>query len=102
MTFFGDSLRAAEVNIDGVNVVFEHFGSSDHGIWIVTTELGDKRSVFGTGGKVLLFVSFGGGHDFRMKHVSVAEIGSVLSAEQPEWQLRLINHGRADKERVFG
>jgi hypothetical protein len=53
MTFFSDSLRTAEVDIDSVNFVFEHFGSCNHGIGIVTTELGDKRSVFRTGGKVL-------------------------------------------------
>jgi hypothetical protein len=51
---------------------------------------------------VLLFISFGGGHDFGMKHGGVTEIGAVLSAEQSERQLRLINHGCTNKERLFG
>ncbi len=102
MAFFSDSLRTSEVNIDRVNLVFKQFGGSDHGIWVITTELGDERSVFGTGGKVLLFIWFGCSHDFGMKHGSVAEVGAVLSAKESERQLRLIDHGGANKKRLFG
>jgi hypothetical protein len=37
MAFFSDPLRASEINIDRINLVFKQFGGSDHGIWVITT-----------------------------------------------------------------
>ena len=102
MSFFGDTLGTSEIDVNGINLVFEHFSSPDHCVWIIATKLCDKRSVLRTGGKMLLFISFGGGHDFGMQHGSITEIGAIVSAEESERKLRLIDHGCADEERLFG
>ena len=102
MSSFGDTLGTSKIYVNGINLVFEHFSSPDHCVWIITTELSDKRSIFRAGGKMLLFISFGRSHDFGMQHGSITEIGAILSAEEPERKLRLIDHGCTDEERLFG
>jgi len=100
MPLSGDALRTAEIDIDGVNFILDHFGSSDHGLGIIAAELCDKRTIFGTGGEMLLLVVFGGGHHFGVEHGSVGQGGPVATCEQAEGELGLFHHGGADEERV--
>ena len=92
MSFPGNTLRTSQIDINGINLILNHFSCLDNRLGIISTELSNQRSIFRAGSKMLLFVIFGGSHYFRMKHGRVCQIGAIATAEQAEGQFRLIHH----------
>lgn len=98
MTSLGNRLRTSKVNINRIHFIFNHFGSLDHSLRVVSAELSHEWSILGAGSKMLCFIFLLSGHHFRMQHRCITEIGSVLAGQYSKWQFGLIYHGRADHE----
>ena len=84
-------LNAAEADAIFYNVEYETPEP-----WLAARDLGEERPVCSSRGEVGGSVSRGSGKLFRVEHRSVGEVGTKRPNQQPEWELRSINHRRAD------
>ena len=80
MTAPCDILRTAKVDIDGIYLIFKHFGSANHDFRVISTNLSHYWSVLGTGGEVDLLVYLLSGHHLGVKHRRVGKVYPVATS----------------------
>ncbi|GIX66217.1 flagellar biosynthesis protein FlgC [Babesia caballi] len=92
----GDALRAAQVEVDGRHLALELGGGTRQNGRIVPAELRDERRVLRGGLEVLRSVLVVLCEYAPVEHGREGELRVVASAEQPEGQFALVDHGRHD------
>jgi len=102
MSFFCDSLWAAEIYINRIDLVLKHFCSLYHCLRVVSTNLCHQRPILLASCKVLILVCFICNHHLWVKHRCIAEVSSVLSTQNSERQFGLVNHRSANMQCLLG
>lgn len=92
----GDVLRAPEVDVHGVALVFDQLGGRQHRLRIVTAKLDKQRPVLRRRRELACAVLVRLHKDARVEHGRVRKLRAVAAREQPPGQLRAIHHGSDD------
>jgi hypothetical protein len=64
MTSSCNALRTSQVDINRIYLIFQHFGSFYHDLWIIAANLSNERPIFSAGGEMVLFVCLLRRHHF--------------------------------------
>ena len=95
MSLSCNSLRTAQIDINCINFILNHFCCLHHYLRVISTKLCDQGTVFRASCEMLLLVIFSSNHHFGVEHRGISQRGPVTTREQSEWQFGLLDHGRA-------
>jgi hypothetical protein len=97
----GWALWTAQVEVDSIAVRLDTFGGGQESPWVVTTKMGDERSISRT--RLQSTDSIGRGLDARprellcMHHWCVAQVCAMPPGEEAEGELAATDHRREDE-----